>query len=121
MEFIRKGGFTLIEVMLSIGVLSIGILAVTSMITAAAKTARITAITDEAVFDAQNEIAVAASVCAENMGASGEKNIGQCKIQWKLAEKTLDQGTNSNYKIFEVIVRGASTNRERIKTFYILN
>lgn len=112
-------GFTIIEVMISMAILSIGLLAVTSMIVSSGQTSRNSALTDIAVFDAQEEISkIAAAVEKDKLTASGSEDKGICIVNWDC--ETKNSGSNT-FKVVKITVEETSSGKNLVETIYLKN
>jgi prepilin-type N-terminal cleavage/methylation domain-containing protein len=119
MLFEAKNGFTIIEVMISMAILSIGLLAVSSMIVSSSQTSRNSALTDIAVFDAQEEISkIAAAVGKDELADSGSENKGICIVNWDCETKNSGSET---YKVVKINVTENSSGKSLVETVYIKN
>lgn len=107
-------GFTLIEVMFSIAILSIGLLTVTSMIITSGKTSRNSAITDMAAFESQNEIAVIASSVKYGDLVSAEENKGRY-----LVKREVLAISGKSASVIKLTITDTLTNKKYIETFSV--
>ncbi|MGM5483233.1 MAG: type IV pilus modification PilV family protein [Nanobdellota archaeon] len=112
-------GFTIIEVMISMAILSIGLLAVTSMIVSSGQTSRNSALTDIAVFDAQQEISkIAAAVEKDELTDSGSEDKGICVVNWDC--ETINSGSET-YKVVNINVKEKFSEKNLVETVYLKN
>lgn len=112
-------GFSLIEVLIAVSILSIGILSVSAMITAAGKTGRISLIADKALLSVQEEIIKIVSTERINTNFTGEKIKGIFKISYSVEVKNQVEG--KSLRLLKIIVKEAATDKERARSFYIMN
>ena len=112
-------GFSLIEVLIAVSILSIGILSVSAMITAAGKTGRISLIADKALLSVQEEIIKIVSTERINTNFTGEKIKGIFKISYRVEVKNQVEG--KSLRLLKIIVKEAATDKERARSFYIMN
>lgn len=111
MRLLNCRGFTLIEVMMSITLLSIGLLAVTSVIVSSGKTSRRSAITDECVFLSQEKLAdMALRSHIDNV----VKEVGRFTIN---PNETELKGTTA--KLYILSIEDKHNNKKYIETFYL--
>lgn len=112
-------GFSLIEVLIAVSILSIGILSVSAMITTAGKTGRISLIADKALLSVQEEIIKIVSTERINTNFTGEKTKGIFKISYSVEVKNQVEG--KSLRLLKIIVKEAATDKERARSFYIMN